>query len=596
MSGRLSRSGTGLGDFAPGPADLPPPFEVLVPGEYGGKARGLIHAAMLLRDGRPLAGEHTKRLRIPPSALLSADVFDEVVAATEGLGDMLRRGPPEGDEEAVVEAFQRARLPERARKALREWLGRTRVPLAVRSSSLQEDNRLYSFSGIYRTVFVANAGPLDGRLASVEKAVLAVLGSTFHPRAYAYRARHGIPPDDERMAVLLQHVVGRRRGDLFYPLLAGVGFSRNMYPWSDRISVEDGVVRLVYGLGTRSVDRSFARVFVPGMPRLRPEGFSVEAIEQYSQGRFDAIGFEEPEFRHGLPVESAVAFEGNGLHAVSSLVREGEFLRAPRFPLTPDDRFVVTFDEMIAGRTPFPLVPLLRALFASLAEALGTPVDVEFAATEGAREESGIPEEFHLLQVRPLGVRESNRKVVVDPGDRPVLLRARRVMGNGELEGIRHAVLVLADEYRRARPDRTVREIRRLNRVLEGKPFLLIGPGRWGSTNPGLGVPVGYDAVSACAAIVEVAAGSMAPEVSYGTHFFGDLLSSGTYYLAVVPAEGDVVDEKALLRHAAAPRDGVRLVEFPSPVTLQVDGAGRKGVAFVTAGAGPAPPGPAPGG
>jgi len=581
VSGRLSRSGTGLGDFAPGPSDLPPPFEVLVPGEFGGKARGLIHTGMMLRDGRPLAGEHTALLRIPPSALLSTDLFDEVVAAA-GLGDLLRRGPPEGDEKAVYDAFLRARLPKRAREVLREWLGRNRVPLAVRSSSLQEDNRLYSFSGIYRTHFVANAGPLDRRLAAVERAILVVLGSTFLPRAYAYRARHGIRPDDEKMAVLLQHVVGRRRGDLFHPLLAGVGFSRNMYPWTDRISVEDGVVRLVYGLGTRAVDRDYARVFVPSRPRLRPEGFSVDAIEQYAQTRFDAVAFDGTDFRSGIPVSAAVPREGNDLHVVSSLVREGEFLRAPRFPLGPDDRFVVTFDEMIAGRTAFPLVPVVRALFGSLSEALGTPVDVEFAASAGPGEEDGVPRLFHVLQVRPLGVRAANRSVAVDPGRHRVLLRARRVMGNGERTGIRRAVLVLADEYRRTRPDRAVREILRLNRALEGVPYLLVGPGRWGSSNPALGVPVGYESVAGCAAIVEVAAGSMAPEFSYGTHFFGELLSSELFYLAVVPAEGDFLDEEEFLRHAGPARDGVRLVEFPEPVTLQVDGAGRRGVAFVT--------------
>ena len=260
-------------------------------------------------------------------------------------------------------------------------------------------------------------------------------------------------------------------------------------------------------------------------------------------------------------------------------MREGDFLRTPRWPLTVDDRFVLTFDEIIAGRTSLPLVPILRSLFESLSAALGTAVDLEFACP-GVAEEGGAAPTLAILQVRPLGVREQNRLVRVDPGSGRVVLRSHRVMGNGEIEGIRHAVLVLEEDYRRARPEASVLEIRRLDRALEGRPYLLIGPGRWGTTNPALGVPAVYEAICGCAALVEVAEGAMAPEVSYGTHFFGDLLSSGTFYMALLPREGDVFDRGFLLRHASAPANGVRLVEFPDPLTLQVDGQSREGVAF----------------
>ena len=557
---------------------MPPPFELLYGGDLGGKARGLLRTARMLHAGEDLAGGNTPFVSIPPSAVIGTDLFDEVVALNR-LGDLVREGPPEGDEKAVYRAFLGARLPGGARERLRAWLRGHRVPLAVRSSSVQEDNPLYSFSGIYRTNFVANAGPIEERARDLERAVRIVLGSTCLPRAYAYRRRHDIRSEDERMAVLVQHVVGRRRGGLFFPLVAGVGFSKNMYPWNDRISVDDGVVRLVYGLGTRAVGREYARVFVPSQPSLRPEGFSVEAIEQYAQDRFDAVDLQSRTFRQGIPLRDVIGTEGNGLGLVSSLVREGDFLRTPRWPLTVDDRFVLTFDEIIAGRTSLPLVPILRSLFESLSAALGTAVDLEFACP-GVAEEGGAAPTLAILQVRPLGVREQNRLVRVDPGSGRVVLRSHRVMGNGEIEGIRHAVLVLEEDYRRARPEASVLEIRRLDRALEGRPYLLIGPGRWGTTNPALGVPAVYEAICGCAALVEVAEGAMAPEVSYGTHFFGDLLSSGTFYMALLPREGDVFDRGFLLRHASAPANGVRLVEFPDPLTLQVDGQSREGVAF----------------
>ncbi len=557
---------------------MPPPFESLYGGEPGGKARGLLSTARMLQAGSDLAGANTPFLSIPPSAVIGTDLFDEVVEGN-GLRGLVREGPPEGSEKAVYQAFLDARLPDGLRGRIRRWLAGHRVPLAVRSSSVQEDNPLYSFSGIYRTRFVANVGPLEERARDLERAILIVLGSTCLPRAYAYRRRRGIRSEDERMAVLIQHVVGRRRGGLFFPLVAGVGFSKNMYPWSDRISVDDGVVRLVYGVGTRAVGREYARVFVPSQPGLRPEGFSVEAIERYAQERFDAVDLESRTFRRAIPVREVIGTEGNGLDLVSSLVREGDFLRTPRWPLTEDDRFVLTFDEVIAGRTPLPLVPILRSLFESLSAALGTAVDLEFACT-GVAEEGGAAPTLAILQVRPLGVREQNRHVRVDPGSGRVVLRSRRVMGNGEIGAIRHAVLVLEEDYRRARPEAAVLEIRRLDRALEGKPYILIGPGRWGTTNPALGVPAGYEAISGCAAVVEVAAGAMAPEVSYGTHFFGDLLSSGTFYMALLPREGDLFDRGFLLRHASAPVDGVRMVELPDPLTLQVDGQSREGVLF----------------
>jgi hypothetical protein len=577
---------------AGGAGGVPPPFEVLCEGSFGGKAAGLLQVAARVRDGAELAGPHSALVSIPPSALLGTDLFDAVVEEN-GLGGLIRSGPEEGNERQVYDAFLAARLPDWTRARFLDWLSRTKVPLAVRSSSIQEDNPLYSFSGIYRTHFVTNTGSLDRRLAAFEHAVKVVLGSTFLPRAYAYRGRHGIRPDDERMAILVQHVAGKRRGDLFFPLIAGVGFSRNMYPWTDRMAVEDGVVRLVYGLGTRAVGREFARVFVPTQPTLRPEGFSVEAIEQFAQERFDALDLARGTFRQAIPVREMLPVEGNDLELVSSLVREGEFLRAPRFPLVPDDRFVLTFDEIIGGRTALPLVPILRSLFGTLSAALGSPVDIEFACTSAALDPEAGGRGFTLLQVRPLGVREANRVVRIDAGDARVVMRSRRIMGNGEVRGIRHVILVLAEEYLRSRPQATVEEIRRLNRSLEGKPFLLVGPGRWGTTNASLGVPAVYESISGAAAIVEVAAGTMTPEVSYGTHFFGDLLSTGIHYLALVPKDGDVFDREFLVKHSSKPVHGVRLVELDTPLALQVDGHSREAVLFVDRD--PVTPGPSPG-
>jgi hypothetical protein len=560
-------------EFDPPLDDLPPEFELLWPGAVGGKTRGLLFAAVRLAAGAALAGEHTHRLKIPPSAIVGTDLFDLVIEEN-GLMEAME----EEDGEATYAAFLQARFPDPVVEIFRGYLERNVTPLAIRSSSLHEDNSLYSFSGIHRTHFVANSGDLERRLRSFLDAVRVVLGSTFLERAAAYRRDHGLSWRDEKMGLLVQHLVGHRRGDFWYPLVGGVGFSRNMYPWSPRLRAEDGVVRLVYGLGTRAVDRDFARVFVPTFPRLRPEGFAVEAIEQYAQERFDAVDLESGRFRRGLHLRDIVSVEHNDLHMVASLIREGEFLQPARFPLEVHDRFVVTFDEVISGRTQMPLVSLVRNLFEHLEGELCSPVDIEFAVT--AMDGSGTPSEFHLLQVRPLGVRPAHRPVQIEVGDGRVLLRSTRVMGNNEIRGIRHLVLVSASEYRRTTHSATVREIDRLNRELFGTPYLLVGPGRWGSTNPTLGVPTPYNSISGAVAIIEVAAGEMCPEVSYGTHFFGDLQSKGTIYLGVLPDDGDIYDEEFLLGHSVSSRDAVHLVELPEPMVVQVDGRSREGVVW----------------
>lgn len=561
----------------PGTDVLPPDFEVLCGGKAGGKVQGLAWVARLRSAGVALAGDHDERLRIPPPAVLGADLFHRVLDEA-GIHPRLRSAPTEELHDAVI----RQALPGDVRERLRDYLAQRRRPLAVRSSSLLEDDHRHAFSGIHRTRFIANVGDDDERLASLEEAIRIVLASAFLPRAEAYRKRHGLLRVDEAMAVLLQPVVGVERGRWFHPLLAGVGFSRNMYPWSDRLRVEDGVVRLCYGLGTRAVDRGFARVFVPSHPRLRPEGFTVPAIERYAQESVDLLDMEGRRFVQGVQARDLLDAKGNDLHLVASLVREGEVLKSPLFPLDRDARFVLTFDEVIAGRHGLPLVPILRSLFASLERSMGGPVDIEFAVPHLDPDGDDGPPAIHLLQVRPLGVREAHRTVTVDPGDGHVVLASRRVMGNGERSDLRRLVVVLAEEYLDARPSRTVAEIRRLNAALDGEPWMLVGPGRWGSSHPRLGVPVRYDALSGAVAIVEVSAGEMCPEVSYGTHFFGDLLSTGTFYMAVCPEEGDVFDADFLRARSAPPVDGVRLVTLPEPLVLQVDGRSARGAAFLT--------------
>lgn len=560
-------------DFDPSRVPYPPHMRQIVSGKIGGKARGLLFAAFLLESRKvQLADEFKKILEIPSSYFIGTDLFDALIEAN-GLEEIIRGE----DYSAIRESFMKASIPDRYRSALPSLVEKVHHPLAVRSSSLLEDSLHHSFAGFFLTLFIPNQGSRYFRLAQLETAIKQVLASTYNPNARAYRKKHGLRVEDEKMAVVVQPMVGQRRANLYYPLWGGVAFSKNYYLWTDRLNRDDGLVRLVFGLGTRAVGRNYARVFSLSDPRLRPEGTSIRDILRYSQEIFDSLDLSSGELV-SLPASEALQLPENELHKISTILRGGEYLVDASLPLTPGDRFVLTFDPIILSDRHLPFVPLLRSLLRALEREFGLPIDIEFAVNlepDGAGEKRG---RFYLLQARPMEVREQHRRVpleTVDP-DR-LLIESHRAMGNGVLEGVKDIVFVPPEDYHLNHPAEVVREVARLNSTLAGKTYLLIGPGRWGSTNPRLGVPVTYADISNAAAIVEVAGGKYAPELSYGTHFFGDLMADGMLFLAVIPERGDLFRRQILPESNPGSFSKARHIRVHQGLTVLVDGATHKG-------------------
>jgi hypothetical protein len=572
---------------------------IAYPGRLGGKAAGMIVAQRILL---PLL-EHRdpdfeRHIAVPDTWYLSSGLFsdfvdrngfhffhsykyqdrDEIDRQYKGVADLFASGsfPPD-----VMEEFRK----------LMEEVGEH--PIIVRSSSHLEDSFGLAFSGKYESVFLANQGGLEERLAAFLRGVKTVLASMYGPDPILYRRDHGLLDYNERMAMIVQKVVGRRFGDWFLPFASGVMFSYNSYAWSPKIRKQDGLVRLVFGLGTRAVDRvggDYPRMVPLSHPGLRPEA-TADQVARYSQHMVDAIDLRRGVLR---TVDFATLAAETGhpdlFDAVS--VRDEGSLRAPlsRLQELPSDRLVLTFENLIA-RTPF--VPLVKKVLATVQAAYGRPVDMEFAWDDG---------KLYILQCRSLSTRREIERVTV-PLDTPAedrLFLSRTGLCSARVPGIEYVVYVDPRAYDRLASASEKRRIGwavgRLNKRLFGKVYVLMGPGRWGSNDINLGVPVGYADINNTRLLVEIAFArdGYTPEVSYGTHFFQDLVESDIAYLPLHPdAEGSALDEELLLSspnaladldRELAPLAGVvHVVHVPAVrpgrlLQVHLDGEGQVGI------------------
>ena len=576
----FGRDASGLYRFAP--EDLPEGVETIGSGGVGGKARGLIFAMDHVRHHGPLS-EHQELIRFPDSVVVTTEAFDEFMAANELDGVVQAGCTGELSLADVGEGIMAGSFSERWRDALRPVLERKTSPLAVRSSSVMEDNTEHSFAGIYLSEFLPNRGPLEKRLDELLASMKRVYASTFAPNARAYRKRHDLDWHNEKMAILIQDMIGSQYShSLFYPLVGGVAFSRNYYPWSDRLQPEDGIVRLVVGTGTRAVGREYARVFSPRLPGLRPEGSDVSTIVRFSQETVDVLDMKLGCFAQRKLNE----LDNPLLTRVCSIVTPDGTVREPlgsAAMLSSRERFLASFARLIEGTSIMPFTHMVRQILGSLEEALGLAVDIEFALDFSSPEASAQQTPlFCILQVRPLGARPEHRRIRSRniPDDR-LILRCHRVLGNGVQRKIRHIILVEPTTYRWDHAHEIARAIGRINDQLVDRreAYILMGPGRWASSNPLLGVPVQYNEISGATTIVEMSTSTFAPELSYGTHFYADMVASDVLYLPFHEGEGDLLHRALLDRQEILYKDEyVKHYRIPHGANVYVDGERQRGI------------------
>ena len=535
-------------------------------GLVGGKAAGMLLARSILARTHP---RWTRQLEPHDSWFLGSDVFYTYLVRNGcwRARRELRSGRP--FLEVAAEARERVlsgTFPDFVVQQLVTMLEHYgQSPIIVRSSSLLEDGFGNAFTGKYESVFCPNHGSPAERLAAVLAAVRTVYASSMSEEALRYRERRGLLDRDEQMAVLIQRVSGAVHGALFYPQLAGVALSYNPYVWDERIDPQAGVVRLVFGLGTRAVERSdddYTRVVALNAPSLRPET-SLDEVTEYAQHRVDVIDLE------------ARRLTALG---VDEVLRQSPELPARLFATArePGQRWVLTFEELLWG-TSFP--EQMRKILAALRDAYGTPVDVEFTANFGRDGELRI----NVVQCRPLQLREAGPATPPlerIPPDARLLASRGPVVGQSTHTQIDRVVFVDPDAYvtlgtqDRYEVARVVGRATRLPPIGELR-ILLLGPGRWGTTTPSLGVPVSFAEIQRVSVLCEVMKiGDVVPDVSLGSHFFNDLVEANMLYLALYPSyPGHALDE-ARLRGAtnrlpqlrpddARLSNAVRVVDFP---------------------------------
>jgi hypothetical protein len=520
-------------------------------GKIGGKAAGMALAWKILQQSDPEFGpDISKQVGIPDSYFIGTEVIYDFRLANGMEHFMNQKYRPLEEIRKqyphILEAHLNGRFPEDIIDQLRAVLAQVGdSPLIVRSSSLLEDNFGYSFAGKYESYFCPNQGSERDNLKALLDAIRRVYASTVNPDAILYRKHHGLIDYDERMAILVQRLRGQRYGRYFLPTLAGVGFSQNPFRWNPDIRRDDGFLRLVWGIGTRAVERvdnDYPRLIALSHPQLRPET-EAKTIRQYSQWLVDVIDLEENSFKT-MPVRQVLGSDYPFLRHIVS-IDKGDYLQEILSPglLDSSERFVLTFGALTKERK---FIKLMRTALTRLEKMYGTPVDVEFTV-QILPDRSNPDFKLHILQCRPLSQR-SEEDAIILPRDIPepdILFTAHRLIPDGKAEGIRYVVFVDPNEYRKIPEPVTKleigRAIGRLNTLLEGESFVLMGPGRWGSTNIDLGVRVSYADIYNTKVLIEmaVAQDGRMPELSYGTHFFQDLVESGIHSLALHIGEGN---------------------------------------------------------
>ncbi|NPA92485.1 MAG: hypothetical protein GXO56_02240 [Chloroflexi bacterium] len=523
------------------------------PGKIGGKAAGMLLAYRILQS---VADEELKNsLRIPESYFLGADVMYAFMAHNDLMKWAVQKYKPEEQIQAeypqLREEYLRGDFPPDLRARFEELLHEVgNKPLIVRSSSLLEDNFGTAFAGKYESHFVPNQGSFQENLQRLIRAIASVYASGLAPDPLLYRKARGLIDYDERIAILIQVVEGEPYRHFYFPQAAGVAFSRNMFPWSAQIRPEDGFVRLVWGLGTRAVDRvgnDYPRLVALSHPELQPT-ISAKARRYYSQRYIDLIDLEADDYR---VMEAHEVLQGRYpvLPLIASL-DEGGYLAPLHTQRVPKDRredLVITFDGWLR-RTPF--APRMRSILRLLEKHYGVPVDLEFAARVPNPRASTPDVEITILQCRPQShYREQKIDLPKDLRPEDIVLETHTVMPYGQVEGIRYVLFVPPEGYyalKTAEERRLLtRAISKLNARLANETFICVGPGRWGTSNPDLGVHVGYADIHNARALIELSGHNVgpAPEPSLGTHFFQDLMEAQIYPLAV-----DLDDPRTVFR------------------------------------------------
>jgi len=574
---RRSQKRMVVADFDRATFDPETAFYRVGSGSLGGKARGLAFVNQLLHEYRLRDRFPGATVRVPRSIVIATDAFDRFVER-EGLLDFAIKSD---DDDEIVRRFLASPFPDDVMEDFAAVLTHVNYPLAVRSSSLLEDSQYQPFAGIYQTYMLPN-NHMDFRvrLLQLTNAVKRVYASTFSARAKGYLGTTPYRLEEEKMAVILQRVVGRPHGDFYYPDMSGVARSHNFYPTAPMAS-QDGVVAVALGFGETVVDGETCVRFCPRYPRHLLQFSSVQDAIRNSQRTFHALDLGRGRTvadESGMMVEQGLdVAEADGTLALVGSTYSPDNDAIYDGVSRPGTR-LVTFAPILKHDL-FPLADTLCALLEVGERGSGAPVEVEFAATtDGPR-----GAEFAFLQLRPLAMsREMAELEITEDEARDAVCHSTAVLGNGKLDDLRDLVVVDVHRFDRGRSQDVADDVARMNAVLmsEDRPFILIGVGRWGSRDPFLGIPVGWEQIAGARVIVEAGFRDFKVTPSQGTHFFQNLTAANVGYFTVNPEAGEGFVDWAWLaaQPAVAETTFVRLIRLDEPVLVKMDGRKNRGV------------------
>jgi hypothetical protein len=555
-------------------------FTRLGDGSLGGKAAGLLRVREALSTRFEASAFPEFIVTLPRLAVITTDHFATFMRDAGLDGTALADLP----DDRIAHACLRAELPVELIGDLRALSERVRAPLAVRSSSLLEDAREHPFAGVYGTKMTPNNQPdTDSRFRRLVEAIKFVYASTFFHGARSYRAAVGYGDGDEQMAVILQEVVGRLRGTRFYPTVSGVARSYNFYS-SGNARPEEGVIELALGLGKTIVDGEASWAYSPAYPRAPRPYNSIGELLKSTQTKFWAVNMGQGstydpvrETEHLVHAELADAEADGCLRFVASTYDPGSNRIVPGIGRAGPR--LVDFSPLLAHNL-LPLNDLVRALLRVSEDELGSPVEIEFAATLDVPR--GEPAHFGFLQVRPMTV--VDEEVEVSPDDlntAAALVASDHVLGNGSVGDIVDVVYVEPGRFAPEATSAIVGELEAINRdiVAGGRRFLLIGFGRWGTSDPTGGVPCEWGQIAGARVIVETGLPGMSPDLSQGSHFFHNLTSFRVLYFSVPHGTARPVDWDWLRRQpAVVETPHLRWITLDRPLLVRVDGRSGRGV------------------
>jgi CheY-like chemotaxis protein len=556
-------------------------FSRIGEGSIGGKARGLAFINRIIKNNKLFNKFPDVLISIPRTVVLSTDIFDEFMDQNNlysvALSDL--------SDDEILNRFINAELPGHVYQDFYAFLAVSRnVPIAVRSSSKLEDSHYQPFAGIYSTYMIPRLTDNKLMVKMLSDAIKEVYASVYYKASKAYMTATANVIDEEKMGIILQEVCGNRHGDIYYPTLSGVARSINYYPIGSE-TAEDGIVNIAFGLGKLIVEGGLSLRFSPRYPKKILQLSSPDAALRDTQKEFCALD---------LNIESFVPSTDDGVNILRIDIKDMNNEAALKYVASTYDRNnnvlrdgiihpgkrIITFSNILQHKT-FPLADILATLLEIGHREMNNPVEIEFAAN--LETPSGLPKIFNFLQIRPIVHNEETQSINLDHiKTSDTIIYSESALGNGLFKGIHDLVYIKPETFNASNNKNVAIEIEKINTlfVKESKGYVLIGPGRWGSADPWLGIPVKWPHISAARIIIESGLKNYRIDPSQGTHFFQNLTSFRVGYFTINPYISEGYYDVDYLNSLEGVYEGtyIRHVRFPDPLEIMIDGKSHKGV------------------